>query len=86
MCSGISTGSPRGLRRDLTGVTQADLATPGRPRTAPRKRSKSSASAPDTDQQPADNCAICAVIALASNVLFATPPLLLLPRRSNFCT
>ena len=37
-------------------------------------------STPDTDQQPADACAICAVIALAANALFATPPLLLLPQ------
>src|ERR1700704_3017314 len=37
-------------------------------------------SPPDTDQQPADACAICAVIALAGNALFATPPLLLLPQ------
>jgi hypothetical protein len=37
-------------------------------------------STPDTDQQPPDACAICAVIALAGNALFATPPLLLLPQ------
>ena len=30
--------------------------------------------------QPADECAICAVMAMASTVLFATPPLLLLPQ------
>ena len=42
--------------------------------------------APDHDsgQQPADNCAICAVMALANNVLFATPPLLLLPQAVEF--
>ena len=34
----------------------------------------------DTDQHPADACAICAVVSLASNVLFATPPLLELPQ------
>jgi len=34
---------------------------------------------PDTDQQPSDACAICAAIALASTVLFATPPSLPLP-------
>jgi hypothetical protein len=33
----------------------------------------------DRDQQGDDNCAICAVIALASTVLSATPPLLLFP-------
>src|ERR1700720_1322627 len=31
----------------------------------------------DSGQQPGDICAICAVMALANNVLFATPPLLL---------
>ena len=41
-------------------------------------------STPDTDQQPADNCAICAVMSLAGNVLFATPPLLQLPRAVDF--
>jgi hypothetical protein len=33
----------------------------------------------DPDQQPSDACAICAVIALANAMLFAAPPLLLLP-------
>ena len=42
--------------------------------------------APDRDsgQQPGDTCAICAVIALANNVLFAAPPLLLLPQAVEF--
>ena len=34
----------------------------------------------DTDQQPIDACAICAVISLAGNLLLSTPPLLLLPQ------
>ena len=34
----------------------------------------------DSDQPPSDSCAICAVIALANTVLFATPPVLLLPQ------
>jgi hypothetical protein len=38
----------------------------------------------DTDQQPNDACAICAVIALANTVLSATPPLLLLPQAVEF--
>jgi hypothetical protein len=42
------------------------------------------ASNPDSDQQQSDNCAICAVIALANTVLFATPPLLLLPQAVEF--
>jgi Protein of unknown function (DUF2946) len=39
---------------------------------------------PDTDQHPGDSCAICAVIAMASTVLFATPPLLSLPQAVEF--
>jgi len=38
----------------------------------------------DSDQQPPDACAICAVISLAHTVLFATPPLLLLPQAVEF--
>ncbi len=36
----------------------------------------------DSDRQPNDNCAICAVIAMANAVIFATPPLLLLPQQA----
>jgi hypothetical protein len=36
------------------------------------------------DQQPNDPCAICVVMALANTVLFATPPLLLLPQAVEF--
>jgi uncharacterized iron-regulated membrane protein len=38
----------------------------------------------DTDQHPNEACAICAVIALANTVLFATPPLLSLPQANEF--
>ena len=34
----------------------------------------------DNHQQPADGCAICAVVAMAHGMLFATPPVLLLPQ------
>jgi uncharacterized iron-regulated membrane protein len=40
--------------------------------------------ASDHDRQSNDPCAICAVMALASTVLFATPPLLLLPQAAEF--
>jgi Protein of unknown function (DUF2946) len=42
--------------------------------------------APDHDsgQHPGDTCAICAVMAMANNLLFATPPLLLLPQMVEF--
>jgi hypothetical protein len=38
----------------------------------------------DSGQHPGDICAICAVMAMANNVLFATPPLLLLPQAVEF--
>ena len=34
----------------------------------------------DKDRHPADACAICAVLSLANNFMFATPPLLELPQ------
>ncbi|UPJ54361.1 DUF2946 domain-containing protein [Bradyrhizobium sp. 200] len=34
----------------------------------------------DNDRHPTDACAICAVVSLANNFLFATPPLLELPQ------
>ncbi len=37
-----------------------------------------------TAQHPADHCVICAVVAMAGTVLFATPPLLLLPEAVEF--
>ena len=43
-----------------------------------------SPASPDSDQQQGDPCAICAVIALANAVLFATPPILLLPQAIEF--
>jgi hypothetical protein len=41
---------------------------------------RQSPAAPDREQPGDDNCAICAVIALAGSVMSATPPLLLLPQ------
>ncbi len=35
---------------------------------------------PDREQPGDDNCAICALVAMAGTVLFATPPLLQLPQ------
>ncbi|MBR0703570.1 DUF2946 domain-containing protein [Bradyrhizobium diazoefficiens] len=41
---------------------------------------KPSPSSPDRDHPADDNCAICAVVAMAGTILFATPPLLQLPQ------
>jgi hypothetical protein len=65
-----------------TGLAQTDLdyarslATQD---TASKAAQKQRPATPDTDHA-ADACAICAVISLANNVLFATPPLLQLPQ------
>jgi len=38
----------------------------------------------DNDQQPVDNCAICAVIALAGTAMVSPPPVLSLPQAFEF--
>ena len=70
-----------------TGLSQADLAyigTVAAPDAASEAAQKRQPSTPESDRQPADACAICAVIALAGNLLFATPPVLLLPQAVEF--
>jgi Protein of unknown function (DUF2946) len=69
------------------GLSQADLAHIGAvaaPDASSEAAQKQPPSPSDSDQQPADACAICAVIALAGNVLFATPPVLQLPQAVEF--
>ena len=46
--------------------------------------SQQPASNHDSDRHTNDPCAICAVMALANAMLFATPPLLLLPHAIEF--
>jgi hypothetical protein len=41
---------------------------------------KQSPTNPDREQPGDDNCAICALVAMAGTITFATPPLLLLPQ------
>jgi Protein of unknown function (DUF2946) len=65
------------------GLSLADLAYIGTV-AAPEAAQKQPPSNPDSDQQPVDSCAICAVMALAGNLLFATPPVLLLPQAVEF--
>ena len=69
-----------------TGLTQADLAYAkgiAAQDTAREAAQQQQPSAPDTDQQPADACAICAVIAIAHNVLLTSSPLLLPPQAAE---
>jgi DUF2946 family protein len=67
-----------------THLTNADLAYTASLAAQTADAHKQQPSTPDTDQQPADNCAICAVMSLAGNVLFAQPPLLELPQAVEF--
>jgi hypothetical protein len=65
----------------LSGLSHANgLAAPDTVGVAEQK----SPSGGDSDQRSNDPCAICAVIALANSVLFATPPLLELPQAIEF--
>jgi hypothetical protein len=41
---------------------------------------KQSPAGPDRDHQGEDNCAVCAIMAMAGTVISATPPVLLLPQ------
>lgn len=49
---------------------------------------KQSPTRPDREHPGDDNCAICALVAMAGTVTFATPPLLLLPQAIKllYCT
>ena len=72
--------SARAAPAIATGLTQADLDYALAPQQTLSEAAKTQQpSSPDTDHT-ADACAICAVISLANNVLFATPPLLQLPQ------
>ena len=60
---------------DADGAIAATLAAPQ----VHSETAQQQPSGPDTDRHSAD-CAICAVLSLANNFMFATPPLLELPQ------
>src|SRR5229473_1639397 len=62
----------------LSGVSYADGPAAADPLTEDARQQP--ASNHDSDPRQRDACAICAVLALANAMLFATPPLLLLPQ------
>src|SRR5260370_5191772 len=69
------------------GLSQADLAyigTVAAPDAASEAARKQQPSTPDSDRQPADACAICAVMAPAGDLLFPTPPVLPLRQAVGF--
>jgi len=83
----LSFGHFHGLAAQAAPVFQASVTDAGVAHAvaaADEVAQKQQPSTPDTDQQPADPCAICAVMSLAGNVLFATPPLLELPQAAEF--
>lgn len=72
----LSFGHVHGLVPQAAAATQSALpADHG----ADSKATPQQAPAKHDSDQPVDVCAICVVMAMASTVLFATPPILLLP-------
>jgi len=71
----IQSGLARSDASNANGLPAAD---------AVGQSTQQPASDQDSGRQPGDSCAICAVMALANTVLFATPPLLLLPQAVEF--
>src|SRR5581483_10976966 len=57
-----------------TAINAGDLAVGGKATSQQAPAGKH-----DSDQRGPDGCAICAVMAMASTVLFSSPPILLLP-------
>jgi hypothetical protein len=66
-----------------SGLTQSDAAK-GLAAAGDQAAQQQSPANHDPDQQSSDPCAICAVVAMASTVLLATPPVLLLPQAVEF--
>jgi len=77
----LSFGHSHGFAQAAPILKEAGAGTATPDRAAVRKQSPAS---PDPDQQGDDNCAICAVVSMASTVVFASPPLLLLPQAVEF--
>jgi hypothetical protein len=80
----LSFGHFHGGAAQAAPAIQSGLAASGLPDAIGLSAPRQSPAHHDSDQQPSDTCAICAVIALANAALFATPPLLLLPHAVEF--
>ena len=81
---GVAAQAAPAIQTNVTDADFAYAASAAAQTAADEIAQKQQPATPDTDQQPADNCAICAVMSLAGNVLFATPPLLQLPQAVDF--
>jgi hypothetical protein len=83
---GVATQAAPALQSGQTQSVSSytgDLVAPD-PDAVSRAGQQQPASDRDSDGNPTDVCAICAVMALANAVLFATPPVLLLPQAVEF--
>jgi len=70
-----------------SGTSHFDISVAGRlpaPDAVTQSTPQQPGSNRDSDQQPDDFCAICAVVAMANAALFATPPVLLPPQAVEF--
>jgi len=65
-------------------AAQSDISAAPAPPDAVDPSAALPASHNDSDHHPSENCALCAIIALASTVLSATPPVLRLPQAEAF--
>lgn len=81
---GMAAQAAPAIQTHLTDADFAHAAAAAAQTAADEVAQKQQPSTPDTDQQPADSCAICAVMSLAGHVLFETPPLLELPQAVDF--
>ena len=81
---GVAAQAAPAIQTNVTDADFAYAAALAAQTAADQVAQKQQPSTPDNNQQPADNCAICAVMSLAGNVLFATPPLLELPQAFEF--
>jgi hypothetical protein len=81
---GLAAQAAPAIQTYVTGADFASAAGLAAQAAADEVAQKQQPSTPDSDQQPADACAICAVMSLAGDVLFATPPLLQLPQAVEF--
>jgi hypothetical protein len=84
-CHGMAAQAAPAVQYGQTQTSSSDADQVAAPDAAVGESARQQpASDHDSGQQPADGCAICAVIALANTVLFATPPLLQLPQAIEF--
>jgi hypothetical protein len=72
----LSFGHVHGFAPQAASATQSVLPAD---QAADSKAARQQAPSKHDSDHPGDTCAICAVMAMASTVLFSTPPILLLP-------